>query len=58
LRAATGVAAACIDKSDRVGTIEPGRWADLVALDKDPLADVRNSRTIRSVWVAGNELKR
>ena len=26
--------------SDRVGTLAPGRFADLVAVDGDPLADV------------------
>jgi imidazolonepropionase-like amidohydrolase len=39
LQAATVRAAECLGWSDRVGALEPGRFADLVALGKDPLAD-------------------
>ncbi|HEX5825889.1 MAG TPA: amidohydrolase family protein [Candidatus Limnocylindrales bacterium] len=41
IRAATSEAADCIGWADRVGTLAPGRFADLVAVDGDPLADVR-----------------
>jgi imidazolonepropionase-like amidohydrolase len=41
IRSATTVAAECLGWSDRVGTLRPGRFADLVAVDGDPLADVR-----------------
>jgi imidazolonepropionase-like amidohydrolase len=41
IRSATVVAAACLGWGDRVGTLRPGRFADLVAVDGDPLADVR-----------------
>ena len=41
LRSATIVAAACMGWADRVGSLAPGRFADLVAVDGDPLADVR-----------------
>lgn len=37
------------------GTVEPGMWADLVILDADPLADVRNLRHVRLV-VRGGEV--
>jgi imidazolonepropionase-like amidohydrolase len=40
LRMATSDAATALDISDRVGTIEPGKLADLVLLDGDPLIDV------------------
>ena len=40
LRSATGVAAECMGWADRVGTLAPGRFADLVAVDGDPLADI------------------
>ena len=40
IRSATTVAAACMGWSDRVGSLAPGRFADLVAVDGDPLADV------------------
>jgi imidazolonepropionase-like amidohydrolase len=56
LRSATGVAAACLGLDD-VGTLEPGRWADFLALDADPLADVRNTRSLRTVYVAGRAIR-
>ena len=40
IRSATVVAAECLGWADRVGTLRPGRFADLVAVDGDPLADV------------------
>ena len=39
--AATKVGAECLDMDQKVGTIEPGKYADLVVLDGDPLADIR-----------------
>jgi imidazolonepropionase-like amidohydrolase len=56
--AATGRAAECIGMEEDVGTIRPGRWADLVALDANPLEDVRNAREIHGVWIAGNAVER
>jgi len=53
LTAATRDAASC-QKLNDVGTLEPGKWADFVALDADPLADISNVRKINSVWIAGN----
>ena len=38
-----------------LGTIEKGKWADLIVLDKNPIEDIRNTRTINSVYVAGNK---
>jgi imidazolonepropionase-like amidohydrolase len=40
IRSATIVAADCMGRADRVGTLEPGRFADLVAVEGDPLTDV------------------
>ena len=40
VRSATTVAANCLDWADRVGAIAPGRFADLVATDGDPLPDI------------------
>jgi imidazolonepropionase-like amidohydrolase len=40
IRAATVVAAECLGWAGRVGRLAPGRFADLVAIDGDPLADV------------------
>jgi hypothetical protein len=43
-RAATGDAAKIIGAEQDLGTIAVGKWADLVILDADPVADIRNSR--------------
>jgi imidazolonepropionase-like amidohydrolase len=40
IRSATLVAAQCMGWADRVGSLAPGRFADVVAVDGDPLADV------------------
>ena len=55
LVAATGSAARVMGL-DELGTLEPGKWADFVVLDADPLADIRNTRRIDSVWIAGRRL--
>jgi imidazolonepropionase-like amidohydrolase len=39
-----------------LGTVERGKWADLLVLDADPLVDVRNTRKINSVYIAGNKV--
>jgi imidazolonepropionase-like amidohydrolase len=54
LRAATADAARAM-RMPNIGTIAPGAWADFVVLDRDPLTDIRNSRSIRAVWIAGND---
>ena len=36
-----------------IGSIAPGRIADLVLLDADPLDDIHNTRAIRSVMKDG-----
>jgi imidazolonepropionase-like amidohydrolase len=41
-----------------LGTLEKGKWADLIVLTKNPLADIRNTRTIESVMIAGNIIAR
>jgi imidazolonepropionase-like amidohydrolase len=43
---------------DRLGTIAPGKTADLVLLDADPLADIRNTRRIFAVVQAGRLFSR
>ena len=43
-------------KLEGVGTLVAGKWADLVVLTRNPLEDIRNTRTIESVWIAGNRV--
>jgi imidazolonepropionase-like amidohydrolase len=57
LIASTGEAARCIGLEGVVGTVSEGAWADFVVLDADPLADIRNTRAIHSVWIAGNQVR-
>ena len=56
LLSATGDAARCMKVHGQVGTIRPGAWADLLVLARNPLDDVRNTRAIESVWIAGNRV--
>ena len=53
LVAATGNASRIMNL-DEIGTLQPGKWADLLVLNADPLADIRNTREIDSVWIMGN----
>jgi imidazolonepropionase-like amidohydrolase len=39
-----------------IGSIETGKWADLLVLDKNPLDDIRNTETINSVYIAGQSV--
>lgn len=55
LVAATGDAARCL-KFDDLGSLEAGKWADLNVFAQDPLADIKNTRSLESVWIAGNRV--
>jgi imidazolonepropionase-like amidohydrolase len=39
-----------------LGTLEPNKWADLIVLRANPLADIKNTRTIEAVYIAGNRV--
>ncbi len=58
LQAATKGPAEFLDKAKTQGTIEPGKFADLLLLDGDPLADIRNIRKIWAVILRGKLLDR
>ena len=58
LRTATANPAECLKLTDRFGTVEAGKCADLVLLAKDPLTDVRNTRTIDAVIIGGRVVPR
>ena len=57
LRAST-VDAARAMRVEGVGALTPGAWADLLVLNQDPAKDIRNTRQIAGVFVAGNTVKR
>jgi imidazolonepropionase-like amidohydrolase len=46
---ATRVAAEVLRQQDDIGTVTPGKRADLLILGADPLADINNTRTIETV---------
>jgi imidazolonepropionase-like amidohydrolase len=58
LASATRDAARCMKLDAELGTLEPNKWADFVALDADPLADISNVRKIAGVYIAGNPVQR
>jgi imidazolonepropionase-like amidohydrolase len=57
LMSATGSAAHALKVND-IGTLEVGKWADIVVFDKNPLDDINNTETLAAVYVAGNEVKK
>jgi imidazolonepropionase-like amidohydrolase len=56
IKAATKDSAEFLGQQSNLGTLETGKWADLVVLGADPLADIRNSRQIEAVYIAGNKV--
>jgi imidazolonepropionase-like amidohydrolase len=56
LVSATSTAARCLQAADQFGTLAPGKWADFVVLAANPLDDIRNTRKLESVWIAGNRV--
>jgi imidazolonepropionase-like amidohydrolase len=56
LVASTGGAARVLKLDQELGTLEPGQWADLLVLNANPLTNIRNTRQIDSVWIAGRKL--
>ena len=57
IQAATINDADLLGWSDKVGTIEPGKWADIVAVDGDPLADVTTLERVKFVMKGGEVVK-
>ena len=53
LQAATVRAADALDQSRSLGALEPGKLADIVVVEGDPLADIHNARRVRTVLKAG-----
>ncbi len=53
IQSATSAAATLLDMQDRIGSIEPGKLADLVAVPGDPLADVTLMEKVHFVMKEG-----
>jgi imidazolonepropionase-like amidohydrolase len=46
IKAATSISAECVGIEKRTGAIKPGLEADLVAVERDPLGDIKNLQDI------------
>lgn len=53
IRIATANGAVSLGLAGETGTIQAGRWADLVVLGSDPLADIGNARDVDMVLLGG-----
>ena len=58
IMAATSDAAALLGLRDRIGTVEPGKVADLVLVEGNPLTDIRVTRRIVAVIKDGTRVER
>ncbi len=57
IQAATVNAAELLSWQDKVGTLEPGRYADVIAIDGDPLADITTLQHVKFVMKGGVVVK-
>jgi imidazolonepropionase-like amidohydrolase len=57
IRAVTTNAAEMLGWQDRVGAVEPGKFADLVAVAGDPIADVAELERVRFVMKGGQVVR-
>ncbi len=57
IRSATLTAAELLDRADELGTVAPGRYADLVAVAGNPLEDIRLLEDIPFVMKGGRVVK-
>jgi imidazolonepropionase-like amidohydrolase len=55
IQAATKNGAEFLNVSKDFGTLEAGKWADLIVLTKNPIENIKNTRTIETVLIAGNK---
>lgn len=53
IRTGTSVAAELLGWNDKAGTIEAGKWADLVAVSGDPLKDITELQRVKFVMKGG-----
>lgn len=58
IEAATLAPARYFGIENELGTIEPGKYADLVLLDANPIVDINNTRSINSVVKSGKLMSR
>jgi imidazolonepropionase-like amidohydrolase len=57
IRAITTSAAEMLGWGDRVGAVEPGKFADLIAVAADPVADISQLERVRFVMKGGQVVR-
>jgi len=57
IRAITSNAAEMLGWQDRIGSVEPGKLADLIAVAGDPIADITELERVRFVMKDGQVIK-
>jgi imidazolonepropionase-like amidohydrolase len=57
IQSATSVAAALLDQQENLGAVEPGRYADVVAVAGDPLQDITELERVQFVMKGGEVVK-
>jgi imidazolonepropionase-like amidohydrolase len=57
IRSATVNAADLIDRSDSLGTLTTGKWADIIATSGSPLEDIEQLLSVKFVMKGGKVFK-
>jgi len=58
IKSATSRAAEMLDMAGQIGVISSGAYADVVAVNGDPLRDIKVLQNVQFVMKAGNVFKR
>lgn len=56
IQAASKNSAEFLGVTKDLGTLEAGKWADLLVLGRNPLEDIKNTRSIETVMIAGQKV--
>lgn len=54
LLSATRAAAECLGRQADIGTLQPGRWGDILIVDGDPMEDIGAVKRVHAVFKAGD----